>query len=163
MNFWHARSTREKIMLLVVGALLVIFVLYNLLLGPLNSHLNNAKSTYASNKDNYGWLQHAAAKIKAAEAAGIQLSGSNNNASGVPALVTVQSAISTSGLQQYITNSAQNAKQVSIDFKACPFDKLMGVVATLSHQNIKVLSMTTIGGAKLGTSSGNIVFVSSSS
>ena len=102
------------------------------------------------------WLQHAAAKISAAKSAGISFT--TTSSSQAPSLVAVQKVVSGAGLQAYITKTAQNANQVEVEFKACPFDKLLGVIATLSRQNIKVYSLSSTAGTRIGTANGSVVF-----
>ena len=72
--------------------------------------------------------------------------------------MVVQNAIATAGLQSHITQSAQDGSQVKLLFKACPLDALFGAVSQLSRQGIKVVSMNTTRGTKLGTADGSIIF-----
>jgi type II secretory pathway component PulM len=157
MDFWHNRSAREKIILLIGSVAVIIIVFYALLMSPLNALIAKEKDLYTNNINDLAWLQHATKRIVAARNAGIKLTGSDvtNN---TPALIAIQNGITAGGLQSYFSQSAESDGQVTLQFKDCPFDSLLGVVASLSQQNIKVIHLTSSSGSKLGTADGTIIF-----
>lgn len=71
-EWWDGLATRERLILLGGGAVLVLVLLWALLWQPLASSVREQQAEVAAQRENLRWMQNAAAELQQLRGSGVQ-------------------------------------------------------------------------------------------
>lgn len=138
MRDWYLRqSPRDRLIILVVAALVLFSAVYLLLWDPLKKGIEQRQSNLDGMRSNIQFIRDGGQRIRAAGGA---TNPSAANTSKAPYLL-IDEVIRSAGVNppQRIEPDGKNGARVQ--FSEVEFDKLIGIIAVLESQG---LVMTTI-------------------
>lgn len=128
-NFLAKYSQRDQAIILVMGALVVLWLCYLMILEPLLDLRSQNRDDYVANQELLMWMQKSAAEANA-------LGGSakvRSSGTGSSAVVVVESALQQSGLTAPKRIEPEGNDKAVVQYDAVDFDKLMRALDRLQH------------------------------
>jgi general secretion pathway protein M len=139
-DFLAKYSQRDQAVIIVMGAVVVLWLCYLLVLEPLLSLKNQNQDDYVANQELLLWMKNSAAEVGA-------LGGSANvrtSGSGSSAVVVVESALQQSGLTAPKRIEPDGNNKAVVQYDTVDFDKLMRALDRLQHSYGIVVSQASI-------------------
>lgn len=138
MKEWYLRqSPRDRVIVLIVGALTLIGLLYALVWYPLDTRQASLRQTLVAKKETLEFVSRGAARIKGASGGGIQLKTSDK----APYLL-IDEIIRQASMDPPERVEPSGANGARVQFAEVEFDKLVGVLAELELYGLQVSTLT---------------------
>lgn len=119
-SWWIHLSTREHRILTAGGVLLILFLLYLIIIQPINTGLNNQINNIDAQKKLLSWMQTSVPELKA-------LRKSGDTRQTIPAgglLSSVEQSLKQSQLSEAVTALEKNPDETSQESIQLKFDKV---------------------------------------
>ena len=131
-TWWHHLSDREKNIVGLGGALVLIFLVYVLIWSPLSNAVDSKRQAIVSQKQLLHWMQGAKSRIQRYRNAGIDITQTQTKL----LLSLTETSLSQQHLTQYIQSVQQpQSHTLALTFKAVPFDPFIHWTQTLWHHH----------------------------
>ena len=139
MKDWYLRQTpRDRLVVVVVGALVVLGLLYALLWYPLQTRLESTRRAIETKTETLEFMQAGAARLAAAGGPG---GGARRTSDKAPYLL-IDEVIRRAGLEQPERVEPSGADGARVQFSEVAFDRLVLVLAELELYGLEVANMT---------------------
>jgi general secretion pathway protein M len=140
-EWWQNLALREKQILVLGGAAVLLFVLYEIIWSPFTNKIDNMRTRVQDNQKLLTWMQNADKTMqtltKSSTTQSQQLTGS--------LLGTMQTEINKSSLARHVTQLRQAENDsVQINLQKVDFDKLIGFITELSNRYGLIVSQITV-------------------
>jgi type II secretory pathway component PulM len=148
-NWWSNLSFREKQTVSMGAALLLIFLIYEIIFAPLSSHVNSLRQKVRSNQALLHWMQDSDARISSLEKT--QKQQTRNTSTSL--LSVVQNGINNSAIAQNVTQLQQSENDsVQMKLQKVGFDTfIQWLTAICQQQQLIILQMTSTPDGDPGT------------
>lgn len=129
-DFWQQRNARERIMLCVLSALVILLLWYTVLWEPLRARETQLERNIAANEADLAWLQAAAVQYTSAEPGTVTTQGTKQSLLAVTDL-----AAKSARLTQEMGNAMNvTTNTVRISFDDAPYDQLLKFIYQLQNR-----------------------------
>lgn len=140
MKDWYLRqSPRDRLIVVVVGALVALGLLYAILWNPVSTRLESRRGAIASKTETLAFMRDAAGRIRAAGGAG---GGGAARTSDQPPYLLVDRLIREAGMPPPDRVEPAGDDGARVQFSAVEFDALVPVLAELELYGLTVTNMT---------------------
>lgn len=129
-EWWEALATRERLIVIVGGALLTLILLWALLWQPLVSSVRDMEREVAAQRENLRWMQEAAAELQQLRGSGAQAAGLGGRSLLAVADQSARGAGLGNGLKRI---EPEGADAVRVRLEGVSFDAVVGWLAGLSR------------------------------
>ena len=146
LNWWHTLPTRQQLLLLLMFALLVLWIMVQLVWRPIAAQNERLRARNDESRATLVWMEAAATEVRQLQAIG----GVSNSASDAPLSGQINSAAQRAGL---LINRLQpaGANEARVWIEHAPYDKVMTLLNVLeSEAGIKTRSLTLNSGRQPG-------------
>ena len=138
MKDWYLRQTpRDRLIVVVVGALVLVGLLYALAWYPLQSRLASTRQAIETKSETLAFLQSGASRLAAAGGGGGELRQSDK----APYLL-IDEIIRKAGIAQPQRVEPSGADGARVQFSEVAFDQLVMVLAELELYGLEVSNLT---------------------
>ncbi|MEE9322246.1 MAG: type II secretion system protein GspM [Granulosicoccus sp.] len=145
MKDWFLRqSPRDRIIVLLVSALVLLGMLYALVLYPMQSNLSTTRQALKAKTETLEFLQQGAATLDANRGAG---GGDKRDREGKPPYLLITEVISKAGIEQPQGVDPTGSKNgdggtgARVKFTQVEFDKLVQVIAELEMYGLQITTI----------------------
>ncbi len=140
-EWWQNLALREKQILALGSAVVLLFVLYEIIWSPFTDKISNMRTRVHDNQKLLTWMQNADKTMqtltKSSNTKSQQLTGS--------LLGTMQTEINKSPLARHVTQLRQAENDsVQMNLQKVDFDKLIGFITDLSNRYGLIVSQITV-------------------
>ena len=145
-NWWYTLPSRQQVLVLVMLALLVLWVMVQLVWRPMAAQSQSLRARNVESRDTLVWMQGATTEVRQLQAVG----GAATGASNAPLSGQINSAAQRAGL---LINRLQpaGANEARVWIEDAPYDKVMILLNLLeSEAGIKTRSLTLNSGRQPG-------------
>ena len=138
MKDWYLRQTpRDRIIVVVVGALSVIGMFYAFVWHPISTGLDDNKTILNSKQQTLQKVRVASAQLQAMGNGGVQLKSDG----GKPPYILIDEIVRKAGLNRPDRVEPSGANGARVQFGEVSFDKLVVVLAELELYGLNVKTM----------------------
>jgi general secretion pathway protein M len=148
-NWWSSLSFSEKQTVSIGVALLLIFLIYEVIFAPLGNHVDALRQKVHSNQALLHWMQDSDARIRSLEKN--QKQQPRNTSMSL--LSTVQNGINNSAIAQNVTQLQQSENDsVQMKLQKVGFDTfIQWLTAICQQQQLIIIQMTSTPDGDPGT------------
>lgn len=147
MEWWHRYSQREQRVLLAGGVFVALWLVYMLLVDPLIQFYQQEQRALKDNRELAVWMRQAVADYRAA-------GGREAPAPSGSVAVAVEQVLRQSGLPEATRIAPQGRNQVTVNFDAVPFDRLMHTLDKLEQEQGLIVQRASASDIEGGESPG---------
>lgn len=140
MKDWYLRQTpRDRLIVIVVAALVVLGMLYALVWYPVSNRLEVTQRTLETKRDTLQFVRDGGARIQAA--GGVNAGSAVRRTDKAPYLL-VDEIVRKAGVNAPDRNQPAGGDGARVQFGEVEFDKLVMVLAELESYGLEVTNMT---------------------
>ena len=142
-GWWNNLSERERWIGGGGGALVLLLLVYALLWHPFRTSLLNLRQTVASQRQDFAWMQQAAAEVKRLSASPTAATARQSNPQSL--LTLVDQTARTAGLGTVMKRiEPQGEDKLRVQFEQVDFDQLVRWLGSLEQEHGVTSASVTI-------------------
>lgn len=150
-DWWNQASTRDQLMILICGVVVVVYLMYLLILSPVKNMAEQQSVKKEAQKAALGRVKLLAAQVKASK------KSDNGQRGGRSIESIVESSISQNSLR-VSGFDASGKSGIRVRFELVKFDNLLGWLYELEvTQGLRIKDLSIASGSEPGTVSANIL------
>ena len=140
--WWNARAPRERLILTIGAAVVMVSLFYGVLWHPLNSQITQRRAALLEQHSTLQWMQQATDELQRLRSQGPQ---STPDAPGSSLLVVLESSAREHGIRDRITRMEPAGNdRVQLSLRDVNFDRTLQWIAALQQRHGMEISESSI-------------------